>query len=483
MREFDVIVLGAGSTGENVADYAHRGDLSAVLVESELVGGDCSYWACMPSKALLWPGAAVATARGIAGSREAVTGAIDTAAVFERRNSFTSNWDDAGQVKWATGAGLDVVRGHGRLAGERRVDVESGEGETVQLRARHAVVIATGSAAKLPPIDGLADARPWTSREATSAKRVPGRLVIIGGGVVAVEMADAYHSLGSAVTVLAVDERLLTKMPAPAGERLQTALKDKGVDVRLRIGIESVRRDDGGNVAVTLKGGDTVSGDELLVATGRRPRSDDIGLDTVGLKPGDWLAVDDTMRVTGVPGGWLYAAGDINGRALLTHMGKYQARICGTAIAARAADRLQSGDTMLAWSDVTATADHAAVPQVTFTDPEVASVGLTEEQAKERGMDVATVDFEIGSVAGASLVRDGYDGWSQLVIDTSREVIVGACFVGPLVGELLHSATVAVVGEVPLDRLWHVVPSYPTVSEVWLRLLEKWRSEVAPNCS
>jgi len=479
VREFDVIVLGAGSTGENVADYAHRGDLSAVLVESELVGGDCSYWACMPSKALLWPGAAVATARGIAGSRKAVTATIDTGAVFDRRNSFTSNWDDSGQVKWATGAGLEVVRGHGRLVGERRVDVESDGGETVQLRARHAVVIATGSAAKLPPIDGLADARPWTSREVTSAKQVPGRLLIIGGGVVAVEMADAYHSLGAAVTVLAVDERLLTKMPAAAGERLGKALEDKGIDVRLRTGIESVRRDDDGQVTVALKGGDTVTGDELLVATGRRPRNDDIGLETVGLTPGDWLAVDDTMRVTAVPGGWLYAAGDINGRALLTHMGKYQARICGSAIAARAAGRLQPADTLLPWSDVTATADHAAVPQVTFTDPEVASVGLTEQQAKERGMEVATVDYEIGSVAGASLLRDGYDGWAQLVVDTAREVVIGACFVGPLVGELLHSATVALVGEVPLDRLWHAVPSYPTVSEVWLRLLEKWRAQAA----
>jgi dihydrolipoamide dehydrogenase len=480
MREVDVVVIGAGPTGENVADYVHRGGLSVVMVESELVGGECSYWACMPSKALLKPGAAVDAARAIDGARQAVTGRLDVGAVLERRNSFTSNWDDAGQVGWAEGAGIEVLRGQGRLAGERRVDVETGEG-TVELEATCAVVVATGTAASVPPIDGLDAVKPWLSREATSAKEAPDRLLVIGGGVVAVEMADAWSALGSSVTVLAVDERLLGRMPAEAGRRLESAMRERGIDIRLGISIDSVSRGDDGTVTVRLGGGDTVTGDELLVATGRRPRTDDIGLDTVGLEPGSWLHVDDTLRVTDVEGGWLYAAGDVNHRALLTHMGKYQARICGSAIAARAAKRLEDADTLLPWGDVTATADHRAVPQVTFTNPEIASVGLSEEQARDVGLPVGVVEYEIGNVAGAALVRDGYDGWAQLVIDQDRQIIVGACFVGPEVGELLHSATVAIVGEVPVDRLWHAVPSYPTISEIWLRLLDKWRTE-APDC-
>jgi len=475
MREVDVIVIGAGSTGENVADYAHRGGLSAVLVESELVGGDCSYWACMPSKALLRPGALVAAARSVDGAKQAVTGQLDVDAVLGRRDEFTHHWDDSSQVQWAERAGLEVIRGHGRLAGERRVDISSPGGRTVELRARQAVVICTGSRATVPPIEGLAESKPWTSHEATSAKEVPGRLVVIGGGVVGVEMADAWSALGSQVTLLAAEDRLLTRMPAEAGTRLVAALKDKGIDVRLSTAASAVRRADDGTVTVRIEDGSEVEGDEVLVATGRSPRSDDIGLDTVGLTPGDWLAVDDTMRVTAVDGGWLYAAGDANHRALLTHMGKYQGRACGTAIAARAAGTLSDPDTA-PWGSAVATADHRTVPQVTFTDPEIASVGLTESEARDAGIDVATVEYEIGSVAGAALVRDGYDGWAQLVIDTNRQVIVGACFVGPEVGELLHSATVAVVGEVPMDRLWHAVPSYPTISEIWLRLLETWRS-------
>ena len=469
-ERFDVIVIGAGPVGENVADRAVRGGLTAAIVESELVGGECSYWACMPSKALLRPGQARSEAQAVAGSREAVTGPLDVAAVLARRDSFASHWDDAGQVGWLKGAGITLCRGHGRLAGPRLVDVEGPDGESTGLVATHAVVIATGSGAAIPPVEGIEAARPWTSREATSAVAVPGRLAILGGGVVGCEMAQAWASLGSRVSLFEPAPRLLANLEPFSGELVAEAMAAAGISVRTGVGATAVARSDGGPVRLTLSDGTETEADELLVATGRRPRTRDIGLDTVGLEPGSWLDVDDSLLVTAVPGGWLYAAGDVNHRALLTHQGKYQARACGDVIAARASGAV----TAEPWSRHSATADRAAVPSVVFTDPEVASVGLTEETARSRGLDVRVVDYDTGHVAGASLYADGYRGRARIVVDEGRRVLVGATFVGPGVAELLHSATVAVVGEVPVDRLWHAVPSYPTISEVWLRLLEAY---------
>ncbi len=465
---YDVVVLGAGPVGENVADYAVRGGLTAVVVEAELVGGECSYWACMPSKALLRPVEALSAARAVAGSREAVTGRLDAAAVLARRDSFTSGWDDAGQVGWLDGIGVPLVRGTGRLSGPRQVTVTGPEGDTVVLQARQAVVVCTGSAATLPPVDGLADVGVWDSRGATSAQEVPGRLVVLGGGVVGVEMALAWSALGARVTLLQRGPRLLPGHEERAGEVVTQALRDAGIDVRTGVQTQSVARRDG-SVVVTTSDGE-VEGDELLVATGRTPRTDDLGLDTVGLEPGRPLATDDTLRVLGVDGGWLYAAGDVTGRVLLTHQGKYQARACGLVIAARAKGEAAEPE---AWTRFTASADDAAVPQVVFTDPQLAAVGLTEEQARERGLSVWAVEYDTAGVAGAALVSDDYRGWAKLVVDADRRVLVGATFVGPDAAELLHSATVAVVGEVPVERLWHAVPSYPTVSEVWLRLLDQ----------
>ena len=466
--EFDVVVLGAGPTGENVADYAVRGGLTAVVVEPELVGGECSYWACMPSKALLRPVEALAAVRAVDGSRQAATGELDVGAVLRRRDGFTSGWRDEGQVGWLDGIGVPLARGTGRLAGVREVEVTGNDGSAVRLRARHAVVVCTGSAAAVPPVQGLADVRAWTSREATSSSQAPGRLLVLGGGVVGVEMATAWAALGSSVVVLQRGSRLLPSYEPEASALVTQALRDKGVEVRTSVEVIAARRDDDGSVVVTA-GGEQLVGDELLVATGRRPRTDDLGLETVGLEPGQPLATDDTLLVQGVDGGWLYAAGDVTGRVLLTHQGKYQARACGQVVAARAKGAAQEP---AAWSRFTATADDAAVPQVVFTDPQIASVGLTESAARERGLAVWTAQHDVGAVAGAALVSDTYLGWAKLVVDAERAVVVGATFVGPDVAELLHSATVAVVGEVPLDRLWHAVPSYPTVSEVWLRLLE-----------
>ena len=468
-RTYDVVVIGAGSTGENVADRAVKGGLSAVVVEADLVGGDCSYWACMPSKALLRPGHAVAAARRVDGARQAVSGTLDVAGVLDRRDRFASSWDDAGQVHWLEGAQIDLVRGHGRLAGERHVEVETTDG-TCSLTARHAVVIATGSAPALPPIPGLTEARPWTTKDAIAAKEPPRRLVVLGGGVAGCELAEAWASLGSAVTLLEMADRLLPAYEPVAGQLLAEAMAETGIDVRLGVTVTGAGRHPDGTVTVRLEDGTALEADELLVAAGRRARTDDLGLASVDLEPGCWLEVDDTMAVAGVPGDWLYAAGDVNHRVLLTHQGKYQARICGDAIVARAHGRLNPAP----WGPHAATADHRAVPQVVFTDPEVAVVGLGESEATEAGVSVRVVDYPLGQVAGAALYADGYRGHARLVVDEDRRVVVGATFVGPDAGELLHAATIAVVGEVPLDRLWHAVPSYPTISEVWLRLLEAY---------
>ncbi|GAA0959580.1 dihydrolipoyl dehydrogenase family protein [Frigoribacterium faeni] len=463
MTTYDLIVIGAGAVGENVADYAKRNGLSVALVEADLVGGECSYWACMPSKALLRSTSVLRAARSVGGAAQAVTGDVDVAAVLRRRDSFTSGWDDSGQADWVSGAGIDLVRGHATITGVKEVTVDG-----VVHTATHAVVAATGSTALLPDIPGLADARPWTSREATSATTVPQSLVVIGGGVVATEMATAYQGLGATVTLVARSGLLGGQEPF-AGELVADGLRELGVDLRVGVSPTNVLRTEHDTVEVTLDDGSTVVADEVLVATGRLPRTSDLGLENVGIEPGDWLQVDDTLLVHGTD--WLYGVGDVNHRALLTHQGKYQARAAGEVIAARAQGRELS---TAPWGAHVATADDAAVPQVTFTDPEVASVGLTADAATKRGIDVRVVDYDLAAVAGSALHSDSYKGQARIVVDESRKVIVGATFVGPDVSDLLHAATVAVVGEVPIGRLWHAVPSYPTVSEVWLRLLDSY---------
>ncbi|MFG2634513.1 dihydrolipoyl dehydrogenase family protein [Streptomyces sp. NPDC048362] len=466
---YDVVVIGGGPVGENVADRTRAAGLTTAVVESELLGGECSYWACMPSKALLRPVIVQSDARRLPGLAQAVREPLDTPAVLARRDEFTSHWKDDAQVAWLESTGADLYRGQGRLAGPRTVTVTGPDGTLTTLSARQAVVVSTGTRAQLPDLPGLAEVRPWTSREATSAKAAPGRLIVVGGGVVAAEMATAWQALGSRVTLLVRGKSLLNRMEPFAGELVAEALTEAGVDVRTGTSVESVTRENGTVVAVTGTG-DRVEADEILFATGRAPHTDDIGLDTVGLEPGSWLDVDDTLRVTGTD--WLYAVGDVNHRALLTHQGKYQARIAGAAIAARAA-----GSPLLdePWDAHVATADHHAVPQVVFTEPEAAAVGLSLAEAEQAGHRVRAVDVEFSSVAGAGLYGDGYTGRARMVVDLEDEVLRGVTFVGPGVGELIHSATVAVAGRVPISRLWHAVPSYPTLSEVWLRLLEAYR--------
>lgn len=463
-REFDVIVIGAGAVGENVADRAVQGGLTVALVEAELVGGECSYWACMPSKALLRAGAALRDAQRVQGSG-AGDARVDPSEVFARRNRIIHDWDDTSQVDWVRGAGIELIRGHARFTGEKRMAVTTPDGSVIEVVARRAVAVCTGSAALLPDIPGLADVEPWTSREGTSAPAAPSSLAVLGGGVVGCELATAYASFGTTVTVLA-RSGLLGGMEPFAGEHVQRGLADLGVDVRTGVEVERVERAEDG-ARLHLSDGSTIEAERVLVATGRVARTGDLGVDVLGLEPGEFLRVDDTLRVEGFE--WLYAVGDVNRRALLTHQGKYQARAAGDVIAARATG---SAVDDAPWGRHVATADAATVPQVTFTDPEVASVGLTAVAAEKAGHRIRVVDYDLSWLAGSAVHSDDYRGMSRAVIDADRDVLLGVTLVGSGVGEMLHAATVAIAGEVPLKRLWHAVPPYPTLSEVWLRWLE-----------
>ncbi len=460
MESFDVVVVGGGPAGEVAAGRLADAGLEVALVEDDVVGGECSFYACMPSKALLRPQEILREIRRIPGAAEAVTGLLDVEAVLKRRDEVIHGLDDSSMLPWLEDKGIKLYRGFGVLAGEKRVDV----GE-VELEARRAVILAGGTRASLPPIEGLREAEPWTNREATTAKAVPGEVVILGGGVVGTELSQAYRSLGAEVTLIEGERRLLPLEEEFACAQVTDALVELGVDVRTGRKATKVERV-GERVRVTMDDGSAADGDVLVAALGRKPRTETLGLETVGLEGGGYIDVDQDMQVPGRD--WLYAIGDVNGRVLLTHMGKYQARIASEHILGNPS-AAEHG------------ADGGQSPRVVFTDPAVAAVGHTEKTAREAGIEFHILEVGSSSNAGGSYYGRNAPGTSRLLVDKTSDLIVGATITGSGVAEFVHAATIAIVGEVPMGRLWHATPSFPTRSEIWLNLMAAWESAKAES--
>jgi len=455
MESFDVVVVGGGPAGEVAAGRLADAGLEVALVEDDVVGGECSFYACMPSKALLRPQEILREVRRIPGAAEAVTGELDVQAVLDRRDEIVHDLDDSSMLPWLEDRGIKLFRGFGVLAGEKKVTV--GEQE---IEARQAVILSGGTRGSLPPIEGLREAEPWTNREATTAKEVPEDVVILGGGVFGTELAQAYRSLGAEVTLIEGERRLLPTEEEFACEQVTDALVELGADVRTGRKAEKVAPA-GDKVRVTMDDGSTADGEQLIAALGRRPRTEELGLESVGLEGGGYIEVDENMQVPGHP--WLYAIGDVNGRILLTHMGKYQARIAvehilgNPSAAEHGADGRQS-------------------PRVVFTDPQVAAAGHTEKTAREAGLDFHILEVGTSANAGGSYYGRNAPGTARLLVDKESDLIIGATITGSEVADFIHAATIAIVGEVPMGRLWHATPSFPTRSEIWLNLMAEWET-------
>ena len=440
---YDAVVLGAGPAGEVAVSRLNGQGLKVALVERELVGGECGYWACIPSKTLLRPPEARSEAERSAGVAAPELSWPEVAAY---RDTMVRHLDDSAQVSGYREEGVDVFRGEGRIAGPGRVEVDG------QVLQTDRVIVATGSDASIPPIDGLEQAGYWTNREATTLAEIPESIVILGGGPVGVELGQLMRRFGARVTIVEHGERLLSREGPAVGELIAQSLRDEGLEIRLGAKATAVERRDGERM-VRLDDGDQVSGRELLVATGRAPRVHGIGLESIGIDPDpEGLEVDERCRAA--EGVW--AIGDVTGVMALTHVGMYQGRITAQDIA--------GGQPR---------ADYAAIPRVVFSDPEVAAVGLTEQQARQDGIEIATARVALaGAIARPSTYEENPRGDLGLIADNQRQVLIGAWAVAPMASEWIHYAALAIKTQTPLAVLRDTVAQFPTFTEAYLNGLE-----------
>jgi dihydrolipoamide dehydrogenase len=474
-RDFDVVLVGGGVGGVAAVRKLASAGLSVALVEDRLVGGECHYWGCNPSKTLLRPIEVFNLAKAVPGVRETISDeGPDIAAVFAKRDAIIEHLSDQDRTASLRQAGVAVFHGFGRLSGERTVRVAYAWGDTTEaiLTARHAVVLATGTRPNVPEIPGLAQARPWTNRDLTTMTQVPPRALVVGGGPVAVEFATILTGLGSTVTLLVRGNAVLRNCEPEARELVAQSLQSKGVKIHLETELSAVARPvAGGPVTATFRG-QTIEVDEVVLAAGRHTNTDNLALETLGLPGGGIVSVNDHLQAHGVTGGWLYALGDTTGRARLSHISTYHGRVVADIIAARAAGRELSENELIA-------RDAGNLAQVIYTEPQVVRVGRTESQAQAEGFAVRTRTAHYpGAVAFLALYRDGFQGWAKLVINAQTNTLLGATFVGPQFSDLVQAATLAIVAKIPVTLLRHAVAPHPTVNQVWDPLLAE-ESELA----